>query len=55
MGLKISKGFALGKIVRKLVEITEPGITILPIGVGVSFHQGHFLILADFGKGIFSP
>ena len=54
MILEITRRFALGPIIGKLVPITEPGIALLPAGICGSFHKTHFLTLASFGKGDFN-
>lgn len=43
MIFEITQRFALGPIIGKLIQITEPSVVILPVGVGEGFHENDFL------------
>ena len=53
--LEIRKRLTLGKIIRKLVQITEPVRSILPVGIRECFHYRYLVTVARFGKGDFYP
>jgi len=53
MLLEIGERFTLGMIIRELVEVAEPVVAVLPIGISESFHRGYFLTFGSFGKGDF--
>ena len=52
MVLKILQGFALGHVIRKLLQITEPELAILPVNVSKTFHTIKVQLSLNLGNVI---